>query len=169
MNTQGLNLFIVDDNALMVTGLRSYLTNRFGKDLNISTFLTSESALKCVNENTHIVILDYYLENENGNEVLKSIKKINPKTEVIMLSNNEDMGVAIDSFRKGASNYVIKGDKAWKKITHIVLDIITYPVRILVQEFKVTKFVAIFLLTFLVMGIAVVASMYYFDLNTIHK
>ncbi|MBC7863698.1 MAG: hypothetical protein IAF38_12035, partial [Bacteroidia bacterium] len=48
MSTQSLNLFIVDDNQLMVTGLRNYLTNKFGEHINISTFYTGESALKKV-------------------------------------------------------------------------------------------------------------------------
>lgn len=161
MTTQGLNLFIVDDNSLTLTSLRNYLNIRFGKDLNISTFLSGANALEKVDKNTGVVILDYYLEGENGNDILQSIKKINPKTEVIMFSSNEEMGVAIDSFRKGASDYVVKGDKAWRKISHIVLDIITYPVRILVQEFKVTKFVAIFLLTFVSMAVVACVALNY--------
>jgi DNA-binding NarL/FixJ family response regulator len=161
MTTQGLNLFIVDDNALVLTSLRSYLDQRFGKDINITTFLTGKHALAKVDANTGVVILDYYLEGENGNDVLQSIKKINPKTEVIIFSSNEEIGVAIDSFRKGASDYVIKGDKAWKKISHLVLNIITYPIRILVQEFKVTKFVAIFLLTFMSMAIVACVALNY--------
>lgn len=161
MNTQGLNLFIVDDNALVLSSLRNYLNGRFGKDLNISTFNSGANALQKVDKNTSVVILDYYLEGENGNEILQSIKKINPKTEVIMFSSNEEIGVAIDSFRKGATDYVIKGDNGWKKISHIVLDIITYPVRILVKEFRVTKFVAIFLLTFVVMGAVVYLALKY--------
>ena len=155
MNTQGLNLFIVDDNSLVLASLKNYLNERFGKDITISTFLSGANALEKIDKNTGVVILDYYLEGENGNDVLQSIKKINPKTEVIMFSSNEEIGVAIDSFRKGATDYVVKGDKAWKKISNIVLDIITYPVRILVQEFKVTKFVAIFLLTFITMAVVV--------------
>lgn len=163
MNTQGLNLFIVDDNQLMVTGLRNYLDNRFGTNLNISTFNTGESALKKVDEDTSIVILDYYLGDENGNDVLKSIKKINPKTEVIMLSSNEDIGIAIDSFRSGATDYVIKGEKSWRKIISLIQEIIVYPVRVMVREFGINKYIAIFLLTFMVMGIGV-----YFSLKFIH-
>jgi DNA-binding NtrC family response regulator len=155
MTTQGLNLFIVDDNSLVLTSLRNYLDARFGKDLNITTFLSGANAIKKVDKNTGVVILDYHLEGENGNDVLQSIKKINPKTEVIMFSSNEEMGVAIDSFRKGASEYVVKGDKGWRKISNLVLDIITYPVRILVKEFRVTKYVAIFLLTFVAMAVVV--------------
>ena len=161
MNTQGLNLFIIDDNQLMATGLRIYLNNRFGNNLNILTFNTGESALKEVDANTGIVILDYFLEGENGNDILRSIKKINPNTEVIMLSSNEDIAVAIDSFRNGATDYVVKGDKAWKKITSLVYGVITYPVRIMVREWGLNKYIAIFLLTFVIMGILAYLSVQY--------
>jgi DNA-binding NtrC family response regulator len=163
MKTQTLNLFIVDDNPLLLLGLQNYLQNRFGTNLNISTFGNGASALQKVDRDTSIVILDYFLEGENGNEVLKSIKKINPETQVIMLSSNEDMGVAIDSFRNGATDYVIKGEKSWKKINSIVYKIITYPIRIMVDEFGINKYIAMFLLTFIAMGLGV-----YFSLKYIH-
>lgn len=152
MENQGLNLFIVDDNKLMAVALRNYLVGRFGNAINISTFYTGTSALQMVKADTNIVILDYYLEGENGNDVLVAIKKINPKTEVIMLSSNENIAIAIDSFRKGATDYVVKGDKAWKKISSLVVNIITYPIRLLVEEFGVNKYLAIFMLVFVVMG-----------------
>lgn len=148
MTTQGLNLFIVDDNPLVVTGLRNYLNQRFGTNITISTFTTGASALEQIDKNTGIVILDYYLENENGNDVLKSIKKINPKTEVIMLSSNEDIGVAIESFRNGATDYVVKGAKAWDKVISDVYKIITFPVRFIAKELKISKFLAMILLSF---------------------
>lgn len=155
MVTQGTNLFIVDDDKLMVTALKHYLQNRFGADVQISTFDDGESCLKKVDTETHIVILDYFLEGKNGLEVLKSIKAINPKTEVIMLSGNEDIATAIQTFRMGAKDYVIKGQGSWKKITKLVNLIITEPIRILVREFGVSKYMAIFLLTFVTMGVVV--------------
>lgn len=161
MKTNMFNLFIVDDNPLMVMGLRGYLENRFGSDLTISTFPTGASALEKVDGSTNIVILDYFLEGENGNDVLRSIKKINPDTEVIMLSSNEDMGIAIDAFRNGAKDYVVKGAKSWKKITSIVYDIITYPVRIMVKEFGLNKYIAMFLVTFVTMGLGVFFALKY--------
>ena len=66
MTTQGLNLFIVDDNRLMVSTLKQYLQNRFGMGINISTFNDGESCLKNVNKETNIVILDYYMPGQNG-------------------------------------------------------------------------------------------------------
>ena len=152
MNTQGMNLFIVDDNKLMVTGLTKYLDDRFGKSLNISTFYTGESCLEKIDKNTKFVILDYFLGGKNGNEILKSIKSINPKTEVIMLTSNEDVGTAIESFRCGASDYLIKNNKVWKEIIPHVNRVITEPIRKMAREYGFSKFTAIFLTTFIVMG-----------------
>lgn len=155
MEAQGINLFIVDDNKLMVTDLKHYLEKRFGVSVQISTFNDGESCLAKVDKYTHIVILDYFLSGKNGLEILKSIKAINPKTEVIMLSGNENIAMAIETFRAGAKDYVLKGQGSWKKISKLVSHIITEPIRIMVKEFGVSKFTAIFLLTFITMGIVV--------------
>jgi DNA-binding NtrC family response regulator len=160
MEKQGMNLFIVDDDKLVVSDLKIYLNFRFGNDINISTFTDGESCLKKIDKDTHIVILDYFLNGKNGVEILKLIKDINPKTEVIMMSSNEDVSLAIQSFRNGASDYVIKGEGALKKIKKIVYHIITEPIRIIIREFGVSKYVAIFFLTFVTMGIAVGCTLY---------
>jgi DNA-binding NtrC family response regulator len=152
MNTPGMNLFIVDDNKLMVSGLKKYLNLRFGKSLNISTFYTGESCLEKVDQKTNLVILDYFLDGKNGNEILKMIKKINPKTEVIMLSNNEDVGTAIESFREGAIDYLIKNEQPWKKLIPHVYRAITEPIRRMAKEYGFSKFTIIFLATFILLG-----------------
>lgn len=163
MQTQGINLFIVDDNKLLVTALKNYLEGRFGQDITVSIFYDGESCIEKVDHETHIVILDYFMEGKNGLETLKSIKEINPKTEVIMLSGNEDIAIAIESFRVGANDYVVKGVGSWKKITKIIEHIVTAPIRILVKEFGVSKFMAIFLMTFITMGIVVFAVVHYMN------
>lgn len=163
MKSRMLNLFIVDDNPMTLVGLSHYLRNRFGNDIIISTFGSGKSALEKVTADTDIVILDYFLEGENGNDVLKSIKLVNPETEVIMLSANEDMGIAIESFRNGAKDYVLKGKNSWKRITSLVYSVITYPIRIMVKEFGINKYIAIFVFTFLIMGTGI-----YFALRYIH-
>lgn len=161
METQGTNLFIVDDDNLIVTTLKKYLQDRFGNTVKISTFNDGESCLKKVDKETQIVILDYFMEGKNGLETLKSIKEINPETEVIMLSTNEDVAVAVESFKMGAKDYVIKGEHSWDEIFKTVHYIVTAPLRLLVEEFGVSKFMAIFLLTFISMGIIVLAAYFY--------
>ena len=159
METQGINLFIVDDNKLMVAELKHYLKKKFGIGINISTFNDGESCLKQVDKNTHIVILDYFMDGKNGLEVLKLIKAINNKTEVIMLSSNEDIALAIETFKNGAKDYVIKGQGSWKKITNLVTEIITEPIQFIIREFGVTRYMAIFFLTFAIMGVVVLCAL----------
>lgn len=167
METQGINLFIVDDNKLLVADLKNYLQNRFGVSICVSTFNDGESCLKKVDKETHIVILDYFLDGKDGLEILKAIKIINPKTEVIMLSGNEDMALAVETFRAGAKDYVVKGAGSWKKITKIVNYIITEPIRIMVREFGISKYMAIFLLTFASMGLVVFLVSHFTTFNLI--
>lgn len=155
MKNQKLNLFIVDDNKLLAADLKLFLENRFGTDLNISKFNDGESCLKMVDDLTSIVILDYNLEGQNGLEILKAIKAINPNTEVVMLSGNEDIAIAIQTFRAGAKDYVVKGTGSWRKLTSIVTKILLAPINLIVREFGVSKFVAIFFLTFIIMGVVV--------------
>ena len=135
MGTQKLNLFIVDDNRLTATTLELYLKNRFGDGLHISAFYDGESCLKKIDKATDVVIIDYFMKDSNGLEVLKSIKTLNPKTEVIMLSNNEDIAIAIELFRAGAKDYVIKGFGSWKKIGNVINNFVTKPIRVIIKGF----------------------------------
>jgi DNA-binding NarL/FixJ family response regulator len=135
METQGLNLFIVDHNKSMLSGLKHYLTGKFGGQLKISTFCDSESCVNCINEETDVVILDSELGDENGNEILSSIKKRNPKTAIIMLSKNENMKAAIESFRVGAKKFASSKSTTWKKIKSFFTNITSKPYALL-KEIK---------------------------------
>jgi DNA-binding NarL/FixJ family response regulator len=160
MGNQEINLFIVDDDKLTVTALKQYLLNRFKFGVNVSTFYDGESCLKKVDKKTDIVILDYFMEGKSGLDTLKAIKLINPKTEVFMLSSNEDMSLALQTFRAGANDYVIKGKGSRKKITSLVNHIVTKPLRYIVREFGVSKIVAIFIFTFALMASIVLFALY---------
>lgn len=160
MKNQRLNIFIVDDNKLLVISLKKYLENRFGSSVNITTFNDGESCLEHINGNTNIVILDYFLDGanmnaKNGIEILREIKKRNPKTEVIMLSCNEDVAVAIESFKSGARAYIVKGDNSLGKIISLINKTITAPIRNIVREFGVPKFLILFFAVFAGMATAV--------------
>lgn len=125
METQKSNIFIVDDNKLMDISLKHYLEEEFGESVTISIFYDGKSCLEKIDNNTNFVILDYFLDSKNKNavtglEVLKEIKKINPQTEVIMFTCNEDIENATKSYRAGATDYVVKGYKAWERIVSLI-------------------------------------------------
>jgi DNA-binding NarL/FixJ family response regulator len=156
MKTQSLNLFIVDDNMSTVTELKDYLLKRFGEGIRILTFNNSKSCLEKVDENTNIVVFNNHIKGENNVEVLKSIKETNPKTEVILLSEEEDIASAIDVYRAGAKGLVIKRQGFGKKTGDLVIRIFTAPIRIIERELGLSERIAVFIMSFLTLAVIVV-------------
>lgn len=154
METKGLNVVIVDDNQSMVIALKHYLSDKFGERLKISTFFDGESCLENINERTDVIILDYFLKGKNGNEILKSIKERNPRTEVIMLSSDENLETAIQSFKLGAKNYIVKSNSAWNKVTRLINSVLEKPGDS-VKKYEIPVLASIFLWTFLIIGAAI--------------
>ncbi|TGD59153.1 response regulator [Flavobacterium humi] len=152
-------LFIVEDNPAQSARLVGYLGKRFGSSLDVSVFTDGSNALEKIDKDTAIVVLDYDLKGEKAEILLKEIKKINPKTEVIILSSDEDIGTAIDAFRKGADHYVVKGGRSTLMLYSLIRRIVNYPVKILTERFGINKILAIFLTYFVLVGIIVYLGM----------
>lgn len=116
-------IFIVDDDQMLTEALSDYLTRNVAH--HISCFPTGEACLKCLHENPDIIILDFYLNTvqkdaANGMEVLKAIKKNHSNIHVIMLSSQEQYGIAMQSIQKGAEQYVIKDNDAFANIAKMI-------------------------------------------------
>ena len=169
METQKHNIYIVDDNKLMAGMLRKFLLSRFENKVNVSLYFSGESALKRMHQGVNLVILDYYLNEKGKNakqgvEVLQTMKAGFPETEVVMYTSNEDVVTAIEAMRSGASDYIVKNKSSWYKISSLVDRIIAQPIRALLSEFGVLKFLSIFLLTFFTMAVVVIWA-----LNVMHS
>lgn len=152
-------LYILEDNIISATALKRFLNLKFGEKLKITTFIDSATLLTAVDAKTAIVIIDYDLKGELSDRLLLAIKKINPKTEVIILSNNEDIGLAIESFRKGANSIVMKGKHTNRILESRIYKIITYPAELLVNTLGINKMLALFILCIVYIGIVVYVGM----------
>lgn len=155
METLKQNVFILEENTLSSANLMNFLNKRFADLLNISIFVNGENLLQKVDAKTAIVILDYDLTEESADKLLLDIKKINATTEVIMLSSDEEIGTAIDVYRKGAKSLVIKGEKELNRIHSIVYRIMYYPVKIIQRFLGFQELAAIFVVEILFVGIVV--------------
>ncbi|OJU78816.1 MAG: hypothetical protein BGO09_11670 [Bacteroidetes bacterium 47-18] len=103
--------------------LKDYLTERFLYEIVV--FDNGEEALKKMHLHPEILVLDYYLNANNPNakngiEILKQIKEISPSTQVIALSGQDKIEVAIDTIKFGAYDYVVKGESAFSRIENII-------------------------------------------------
>jgi DNA-binding NtrC family response regulator len=142
MEAERFNILVVDDDEAMVFLLRNYLRKHFGNCLNIQTFTNGDTCLDHINDRTDLVILDYYLKEQNGSEILESIKMLNPLTEVIVFSSSEDITAAIESFRKGARDYIRKDTRSLGKIALHIHKMLTEPISIFAKEIGVSKYIA---------------------------
>jgi DNA-binding NtrC family response regulator len=157
MDKKKLNVFIADEDKVMTTALKNDLTQTFGSDINITVFNDGKDCLEKIDDNTHMIILAYDFNKrkspENGIEILKFIKKTHPLTEVIMHSSNDDLRVILKSIKLGAKSYVVKESNSFTQIRSIIRRRFTEPIRRIITEFGVNKFVAIFITVFIIMGI----------------
>ncbi len=54
------------------------------------------------------VVLDLWLEHEDGLEVLRSARKIAPDTSYVMMSGESNLRAAVEAIRLGAADFVVK-------------------------------------------------------------
>lgn len=123
MSAEKRYLFLVDDEPIQNEMLKDYLSERFIYDIKI--FDNGEEALKNMHLNPEIIVLDYYLNSNNPNarngiEVIKDIKDKYPDTQIIALSGQDKIEVAIDTIKYGAYDYVVKGESAFSRIENII-------------------------------------------------
>ena len=152
-------MFIVEDNSENSLKLHQFLEKRFGTIFNISTFTDSVKALSKVDENTSIVVLDYDYFGEEGTKIVNFIKNINQKTKVIILSNNEEIGNAIDLHKNEGDSYLVKEKGIKKKLSATIFQVITYPVKYLELRYGVSQFFIYLIFLFVVVGILVFLGM----------
>lgn len=119
-------IFLVDDEPIQNEMLKDYLSERFLYDIKV--YDNGEEALQNMNQNPEIVVLDYHLnahraDAKNGVEILKEIKDKSPDTQVIILSGQDKIEVAVDSIKYGAYDYVVKGETAFSRTENILNNI----------------------------------------------
>ena len=78
-----------------------------------------------------IVFLDFYLNSVNkeamdGMEVLREIKLLSPETDVVMLSGQDKIDVAVKTMQYGAFDYIVKGESSFYRAEQVVFNIYRY-------------------------------------------
>ncbi len=119
-------IFLVDDEPIQNEMLKDYLSERF--QFKFKTYESGEDAIKDLSLNPVMMVLDFHLNShlpnaQNGLEVLKKVLEISPATQVIMLSGQDKLDVAVDSMKNGAYDYVVKGETAFSRMENIINNI----------------------------------------------
>ena len=108
------SILIVDDHEVVRNGIRSYLeTNKMFEVVGEAE--SGEAAVKLVSELIpDIVLLDLIMPGMDGVETTRQIKKISPRTQVVVLTSyHEDVHI-FPALKAGAISYILKDMKMEK-------------------------------------------------------
>lgn len=126
MKTNGLkSIFIVDDDPFYQNLLKQSVFNELG--INAETFSNGEECIKHLYKMPEIILLDHNLNSKlSGIEVLKAIKSFSSNIQVVFLSGQEEMHVAVNALKYGAFDYVRKNEDGLKNTNQLILKIKNY-------------------------------------------
>lgn len=136
-NNQNLKFFIVDDDKFCTMVYDQYLKNYQYDD--ITSFTNGEDCLDELHQKPDIIILDHNMEELNGFEVLKKIKRYDPNIYVIMVSAQENINTAVSALKYGAFDYLVKDEKVCEKIVQTVQKILDIKEEITQSKMKGLK------------------------------
>ena len=130
------NVLLVDDNELLLSGMKRFFEKDF---VHVTASSTGEEAIKNIQQRFYqVVILDINLPGINGWEVLEYIKRNSPKTSVIIITSSEDGRIRQYALERGASECMGKPFNI-DDLKGVLMDILsqqrhqrkqkTYPVR----------------------------------------
>ncbi len=107
-------IFVVEDDRMYQNIIKYHLKSKNYDHFEI--YGTGEDCILNLNKNPQIILLDYMLGETNGLDVLKQIKEYSNDIQVILLTGNKELDIAISSMKQGAFDYVVKDSNTFKKL-----------------------------------------------------
>jgi two-component system, OmpR family, response regulator len=120
-------IFIVDDDPMQSSMLKDYLSKY--STFDIHEYNTGEEAIKNLSLEPQVIFLDYNFDLAGKNamdgiDILKEIKAQRPATEVVMISAQDRIEVAVNTMKYGAFDYIVKSESAFHRSENVIFNII---------------------------------------------
>src|SRR5512140_618042 len=109
-----ISVLIVDDHEVVRNGVRSYLmtTPDF---VVVGEAASGEEAIKLVAEHIpDVILMDLIMPGMDGIETTRQIKKISPRTQIVVLTSYHEDEHIFPALKAGAISYVLKDMKMEK-------------------------------------------------------
>ncbi|MCD6018506.1 MAG: regulator [Bacteroidetes bacterium] len=111
-------------------------------DYQVKSFFSAKDLFKSIHEKPEVVTLDYRLPDTTGEEVLEKIKQLSPDTEVIVISEQDNIATALNLLKSGAYDYLVKEKNIKDRLLAIINNVqknIKLQSRITVLEKELQK------------------------------
>ncbi|HVN54934.1 MAG TPA: response regulator transcription factor [Anaerolineaceae bacterium] len=111
-----ISLLIVDDHEVVRNGVRAYLNTTPDFDV-IGEAASGEEAIRLVAEHIpDVVLMDLIMPGMDGVETTREIKKISPRTQIVVLTSFHDDALVFPALKAGAISYILKDMKMEKLV-----------------------------------------------------
>ena len=130
-----LKIFIIEDDPYFGEILKHHL--KLNPDYTVSLFGTARECLNNLYQKPDIICLDFGLPDISGDLLFKRIREINNTIPIIIISGQEDIEVAVDFLKSGATDYIVKSPQTKDLLWNTILKIKEN--RNLVQEVEILK------------------------------
>lgn len=118
----GFRIYVAEDNEWYNKLIIHNLS--LNPDFIVKGFLTGTALLKAMVDLPDVVTIDFRLPDMTGGELLNQIKENYPQTEVIIISEQDDVKVAVDLLKGGASDYIVKSKDIQTHLLKIVNNVV---------------------------------------------
>ena len=105
-----MRILVADDHEIVRRGLRALLANRPEWQICAEATEGREAVEKARQSQPDVVILDIGMPGLNGLEAARQIRKVSPRSEVLILTMHESEQVVQEVLAAGARGYVLKSD-----------------------------------------------------------
>jgi two-component system, NarL family, response regulator LiaR len=114
--TEPISILIVDDHEVVRKGIRSYLDTLADYRV-VGEASTGEEAIHIVEEFIpDVVLMDLIMPGMDGVETTRRIKKISPRTQVVVLTSFHEDSHIFPALKAGATSYILKDMKMEKLV-----------------------------------------------------
>lgn len=101
-----MKIFVVDDDIFCQQLYRQFLLNLGYED--VETMDCGTACIENLYKDPHLVFLDYDMNDMNGIEVLQTIRQYDSTINVVFISGQESVEIAVDTLHYGAFDYIVK-------------------------------------------------------------
>ena len=106
INHRPIRVFVVEDDPIYVKLIRYVMT--LNPDYEVHIFSNGKSCLEHLHLNPSIITLDYSLPDMTGKVLLRKIRDFNKEIEIIVLSGQNDVSIAVDLLKERVHDYLVK-------------------------------------------------------------
>ena len=116
-----LKIYLVEDDPFFGESLKYHL--KLNPEYEIQLFQTGKECLEKLYLKPDIICLDFGLPDITGDILLKKIQEINSTIPIIIISGQDQIEVAVNFLKSGATDYIVKNthtkDILWNSIIKI--------------------------------------------------